>query len=674
MSQEAPSLAATPPVTTSTESVPEGKVVDFLTGKHVRDTEEEKVRQNLERALVLQYGYDKADCRPEVRIAFGSSKPRVDVVVWHSGADHQQETAYLLVECKKPSQDPGAKKDGVEQLKSYMAACLNARYGLWTNGTERYCFAKRTKPTGEYAFEEIIEIPAFGQTEADAQRPKRKDLKPATAANLLYAFRRCHNYIAGNEGMQKPQAFWELLKIIFSKIEDERSSTLNFYAVPSELESATAAVPAKQRIQKILTDKVVKKYPAIFKTPEAQTIELRPDVAAYVVAQIQSYSLLRSPVDVKGVAYEEIVGSNLRGDRGEFFTPRNACRMAVAMLNPQPGERLLDPACGTGGFLITAMNHALDLIEQEARLSWSDSAHPTELEHHEWYRARAEYLTERVFGLDLNPDLVRAAKMNMVMNNDGSGGLHQANSLLPPSQWSKWASNDVQLSSMDVICTNPPFGANIVIGDHDILRQYDIAALWDQESNGRWSKRTNSNNEAVLQKSLPPELLFIERCVQLLRPGTGRMSIVIPNGILNNPALGYVRQWMREHTQILAVVDMARDLFQPKNDTQTSMVLMRRLNDEEVAQAKAGQLEYEAFMAVTGKVGHDKRGSPIYRRNDQGEDIVVVHSETLVERDPETGEERLIEVETKELLIDDELPEVAEAYLRWLVNGTLPAP
>jgi type I restriction enzyme M protein len=684
MAADPADLAATSPSTTAeesaeggvaiaVESVPEGKIVDFLTGKLVKDTPEEYVRQNIEKALAKQYGYPTVDCQPEFRIKVGSGSKRVDIVIFEAGSDHKQENAYVLVETKKPGTSPKGKKDGIDQLKSYMAACLNAKYGLWTNGDDRYVFAKRSNKKG-HTFEEIVEIPAAGQSEEDAQKPKRKDLKPATAHNLLFAFRRCHNYIAGIEGMQKPDAFWELLKIIFAKIEDERSSQLSFYVTPSELTSGTAAGPAKKRIQKIFTDRVVKKYPEIFVAAEQQTLNLKANVVAYVVGQLQGFSLLGSPVDVKGVAYEEVVGSNLRGDRGEFFTPRNACRMAITMLGPHPGERLLDPACGTGGFLITAMNHALELIDREEKLKWEDAAEPTDAERFELYRKRIEYLAEYVFGLDLNPSLVRAAKMNMVMNNDGSGGLFQANSLANPHTWTPEASKGVPLASIDVLCTNPPFGANIVIDDEEILGQYDLAAMWDQGKEGSWKLRRDSSGNKVLQGSQPPEILFIERCVQFLKPGTGRMAIVVPNGILNNPALGYVRQWMLQNTQVLAVVDMARELFQPKNDTQTSMVLMRRLSEDERVAVEAGKLTYECFMAFTEKVGHDRRGNTLHRRNEQGEDVVVVHKEFVVEKDQETGEETLKEIDVKELLVDDELPEVAEAYLHWRTthaNGTV---
>jgi type I restriction enzyme M protein len=220
---------------------------------------------------------------------------------------------------------------------------------------------------------------------------------------------------------------------------------------------------------------------------------------------------------------------------------------------------------------------------------------------------------------------------------------------------------------VDVLFTNPPFGANILIDDHEVLSQYDLAAVWDRdEADGSWSIRTGVGGSRTLRRSQPPEILFIERCVQFLRPGTGRMAMVIPNGILNNPALGYVRQWMIDNTQVLAVVDMARELFQPKNDTQTSMVFMRRLSEEERTATRRGSLDYAMFMAVAEKVGHDKRGSVIYRRNAAGEDVLSTRTEVFTDIDPQTGEERLTELEVNEPLVDDELPEVAVAYGSWL--------
>ena len=662
-----PAPSVTAPSVQPVGSVPDGKVADFLTGKFVNDTPEEYVRQNIEKAIVRQYKYAPSDCTPEFTIKVGSSRKRVDIVVFDKDTDHTQANAYILVETKKADVKPTHRTEGVGQLQSYMASCLNVRYGMWTNGTDRFCFAKRADSKGGWTFEEIIDIPGFGQTEADAQRPSRKDLKVATADNLLFAFRRCHNYIAAHEGKQKTEAFWELLKLIFTKIEDERSPKLNFFATPSERSSSTVASTAKKRIQGLFEQRVVKKYPTIFDVKDAY-IDLKPEVVAYVVTELQGYSLLRSPVDVKGVAYEEIVGSNLRGDRGEFFTPRNACRMAVFMLDPRPDERILDPSCGTGGFRITGMNQALEYIEKAERDQWEDPAQGTEYEQAELYRRRDEYFRQCVFGIDLNPALVRAAKMNMVMNNDGSGGLFQANTLENPHRWATKLREAVQLGSIDVIVSNPPFGAKIPIDDEEILSQYDLAAVWDQDENGDWTIRLDKHGNRVLQKSQPPEILFIERALQLLKPGAGRMAMVIPNGILNNPGNAYIRSWILKKAQVLAVVDMQRDLFQPNNDTQTSMVLMRRLSTEEESTAEAEGLDYPIFMAVAETIGHDKRGNVIWRQLPDGSDALVKRVEVVTEIDQATGNEVLREVEVTDRQVDDELPEVAEAYREWLAG------
>lgn len=264
------------------QAIPDGKILDFLTKKLVNDIPEEYVRQNIEKALVRQYKYPSDCCKPEVSIKVGSASKRVDVVVFDENKPHKQENAYILVETKKAKTNPHGKKDGIEQLKTYMAACLNVKFGLWTNGDDRYCIAKR-ETEGGFVYDEIPEIPSFGQTEAEIYRPERKNLQIATADNLLFAFRRCHNYIAGNAGMHKDDAFWELLKVIFSKIEDERSGSINFYVTSSELKNRASASATKARIQKLFQSRVVAKYPKIFNTDETRAIELSADVLAYVV-------------------------------------------------------------------------------------------------------------------------------------------------------------------------------------------------------------------------------------------------------------------------------------------------------------------------------------------------------------------------------------------------------
>jgi type I restriction enzyme M protein len=338
------------------KAIPHGKVVDFITGRPLDDTPEEYVRQNVEMSLVLEYGYAREQVEVEFKIKVGSATKRVDIAIFQAGAPHTQDKIQVIIETKREGTKRESKKDGVEQMKSYMAACLNCAHGMWTNGEARDCFQK-VVDKGGHIFLDALDIPPQGAKRADA--PTREHLRAATGDNLLFTFRRCHNYIAGNQGLQKPEAFWELLKLIFCKIEDERadSDKLEFYVTQSERSSMTLQGRVKARLEKVFRDLVVKKYPTIFE--QNDRLEMKGAVLAYVVSELQQYSLLDSSVDVKGVAYEEIVGSNLRGDRGEFFTPRNACRMAVKMINPQPHELVLDPACGTGGFLVISMNHVL---------------------------------------------------------------------------------------------------------------------------------------------------------------------------------------------------------------------------------------------------------------------------------------------------------------------------
>jgi type I restriction enzyme M protein len=303
------------------------------------------------------------------------------------------------------------------------------------------------------------------------------------------------------------------------------------------------------------------------------------------------YSLLESDVDVKGRAYEEIVGANLRGDRGEFFTPRNVCAMAVAMLDPGEKELCIDPACGTGGFLITAMNYVIDKIRDAEQAKWGDVERADNAT-----RARVEkFARNYICGIDLNPNLVKAAKMNMVMNNDGAGGLYQGNSLKSPATWNDDLRDRGLIGKIDLLFTNPPFGSKIPIDDPSILETYDLGHSWSYDADtDRWEM-----TEAV-QKSQPPEILFIERCVRFLKPGSGRLAMVLPDGILGSPGLGYVREWILQNTRILASIDLHADTFQPNVSVQTSVLVLQRKSEDQVAIEKAAgrRSEYNVFMAV----------------------------------------------------------------------------
>jgi type I restriction enzyme M protein len=334
--------------------IPEGKICDYIDGTFRNDTPEEYVRQNIEKHLVREHMYAKERIAVEFSLRVGSRKLRADLVVFgQDQLERTQENIHIIIECKKESVDTTHKKEGVGELQSYMAACPNCEWGMWTNGKTKEVFRKVTEG-GKIKFQEFNDIPSANKSIEEIDRPKRHTLKSAVEDNMLFVFKTCHNHIYVVDGLQKQPAFFEFLKVIFCKIEDERNlgQPLEFYATPGERLNPDGQLTVQKRIASIF-ERVKKKYPRIF--DQNDTINLKPRSLAYIVSELQKYSLLNTHIDIKGKAYEELVGANLRGDRGEFFTPRNVMHMTVEMLDPGVDEKVLDPTCGTGGFLVIAM-------------------------------------------------------------------------------------------------------------------------------------------------------------------------------------------------------------------------------------------------------------------------------------------------------------------------------
>ena len=664
---------------TSVIVIPEGKICDYIDGKFRNDTPEEYVRQTIEKRLVNEHKYLPKQIRVEYTLQLGSRKPRADIVIFDKDCSEQsQENIKIIIECKKEAVEARNAKDGVEQLKSYMSACPNCEWGMWTNGRQKEVYHKYVNGKGQIDFMDYNDIPSADGNLDDINRPKRTMLKNAYGDNLLFTFKTCHNHIYVNDGLQKQPAFFELLKVIFCKIEDERNITkpLEFYATSEERSNPDGQLTVKKRISKIFEQvKNKKKYKLIFDANDE--IKLSPRSLAYIVSELQKYSLLNTNIDIKGKAYEEIVGANLRGDRGEFFTPRNVMKMVVEMINPGVDEKVLDSSCGTGGFLVIAMTHVIGKLEKQFEVElgmpkneWSPEAIST-------FRDRiSEMAKSNYFGFDINPDLVKATKMNMVMNNDGSGNILQSNSLLPPHEWTDdFRSNLAEalgidkasirnyktIEFFDVIVTNPPFGSKIPIKDKTILEQFELAHVWEND------KETNTwTMTDRLQASVPPEILFVERCTQLLVPG-GRMGIVLPDNILGAPGLGYIREWLIKNHRIIASVDLHVDTFQPRNGTQTSVLfLQKKTQEQKDIEEKSGTMaDYNIFMAMVEKVGHDKRGNPTFKRDKEGNEILVPDTNSVLVLGTTGEDDRTVSHEQKRKVEDDQTPDVPAIFTEW---------
>ena len=663
--------------------IPDGKICDYIDGKFRKDTPEEYVRQTIEKRLINEHKYVPSQVKIEYTLQVGSRKPRADIVIFDKNVTEQtQGNVKLIIECKKETVDAKNAKDGIGQLQSYMSVCPNCEWGMWTNSIQKFVFRKTIDSDNKISFMEYNDIPSADGNLDDVNRPTRKKLKNAFDDNLLFVFKTCHNHIYVNDGMQKQPAFFELLKVIFCKIEDERNipQPLEFYTTSEERSNPDGQLTVQKRISKIF-QRVKKRHGKIFDINDE--IKLKPRSLAYIVSELQRYSLLNTNIDIKGKAYEEIVGANLRGDRGEFFTPRNVMKMVVEMINPRINERVVDTSCGTGGFVVTAMTHVIQQIEK-------DFVAELGIEKKDWdadtIRAYQDKISEIAgtyfFGFDINPDLVKATKMNMVMNNDGSGNILQTNSLLPPHEWSdafrtKLADvlgiskteirNHKTIEFFDVIVTNPPFGSKIPIKDKTILEQFELAHIWENDKeNGKW---TITNR---LQSSVPPEILFIERCTQFLVPG-GRLGIVLPDSILGSPGLGYIREWLIKYHRIIASIDLHVDTFQPRNGTQTSVLFLQKKTkkqlDKEIA---TGQMaDYNIFMAMVEKIGHDKRGNPIFKRDKEGNEILIPEKNNIIGNEEIDKHSNTVSHEQKVKVEDDQTPDVPAFFAKWKIQEGL---
>ncbi|MBF0330139.1 MAG: N-6 DNA methylase [Nitrospirae bacterium] len=579
--------------------IPPGSIRCFITGKLRKDTPEENVRQRWARSLVEEYGYPKQDIMIEFPIRMGTAKKRADIVIFKPGANQIQNEITIIVEAKRDEIKASDRSKGEDQLKTYMAASSSCKYGLWV-GRERSAFERLSH--GEIA--SISDIPRAGEDRP--RRPQRTDLQ--VAHDLTSILRRCHNYIHANGGLQKAEAFHEMLKLIFCKIYDEEESTLEleFAVDPKEQRSESGRRRLlEDRIQPLF-EKVRERYPYIFE--EDEHIKLEPIVLAYIVAEMQYVSLLDTETDVKGAAYEELVGQNLRGDRGEYFTPRNVCDMTVKIIQSMFPEqeltnlKVLDCCCGTGGFLVSWIDNLRHIIRtQEERRRSRDSEGKV--------RSRIrETCSRNLFGLDVNPFLVRTAQMNLFIHGDGSTNVFRVDSTRSLGEWSEEARKKIPLGKADIVLTNPPFGAEVKIDDAHILDRYELSK-WESQN---------------IRASMPAEQLFIETAMTFLRGG-GILGIVLPDGILNNPSLRFLRSWLLRRARIIASIDLPKETFSVSGGVNNpSVLIMQKFTKDQIQKAEAGIIDENSmvFMAAPRTAGIDKRGKSIFLRHPDGRELI----------------------------------------------------
>ena len=556
------------------------RIKDFATGKSILITPEEPVRQEYERILVEDYGYFKTDMDIEVRVPRGSGyfPDKADIVVYSGGGRDPAKDIIGIVEAKRPE-----RTDGIAQLKSYMTA-TSAIWGVWTNGDDiAYVCRQETKILEDH----IHNIPVRGQSLEDIGRLKKSELKPFGRSDLKAAFKRILFTLYANANITRRERLGgEMIKIIFSKIQDEKT----YLDRPPEFRAETGESPRKVagRVKQLFRDVLQElKGDNIFKQNDRITLD--DSSIRWVVGQLQHGSLLKTDTDVVGDAFEVFSESQFVGEKGEFFTPREVVDIAVKFADPNPNHTVCDPACGSGGFLVTAMKHIWDKMEKDPK--WKGSPDLKNSQRH--------MAAQSLFGIDKELDLVKIAKAHMAIAGDGRSNICHQNSLHTASQFkgdaSKHFVTENEFEQFDIILTNPPFSTKTKIPAKEAA-DFELGYKWKRNKQlGEWIKGGKPGKR-------DPYVLFIERCLDMLKVG-GTLCIVLPETVFHAPTKEHLRHFLLRGNNLVAVVDLPHNTFRPYCNAKTCLLVLK----------KGVPQQDRIIMATPREVGHDHNGKPLYR-------------------------------------------------------------
>ena len=383
------------------------------------------------------------------------------------------------------------------------------------------------------------------------------DIPLSKEDNLLRRFEEIHDYIYANDGLSPQQALEEFIKILFVKIFDENEH-LNLFS--------------EQNIAKLF-EKTKQNFLEIFEIDEK--IKLSENAIRFIIGKLQDISLVDSSQDAKGLAFQKFLSHHEKDRQGQFFTPEPVIDFCVEMMHPKPNEKIIDPACGSGGFLMSAIKYLRNNTQH------------TDIEN---------VISENIFGFDINKSILRIAKMKLLLESNVKANILCANSL----------ENFENLNgTFDLILANPPFGAKITTSE--VLSKFDLGYKWTKHENKFFKTK-------LLQTTQNTEILFVERCLKLLKEG-GRMAIVLPNGNFENPSLEYLRFYIKQKSKLLAVVKLPQETFIPYGTGVKTSILFLEKDSQNI------EKKYPVFFGKVTKLGYqgNKNGTPIYKKDQYGQ-------------------------------------------------------
>ena len=518
--------------------------------------------------MLEKYHYPVKRIELETEMPDRTPERYADIVIFE---DDAKTKPYIVVECKKDGISDAEFEQATKQAIAN-ARVLHAPLAICVAGNTR-----RAMETAEWNDKEpekatITDIPiSYGKIEEFRYKKGDPDwdLKVLDKSELKRALEKSHNTLWAGGKRNPTVAFDELCKIIFVKIRDEKRGRKTGDYYDFQIKTHEKAVSVYKRLDAIYQE-AKEKDPEVFK----ESLKIDPEELYTVVGHLQSVTLSKTDLDTKGVAFEQFMEDFFKGKSGQYFTPREIVSFAVKMMNIKNDDLVLDPACGSGGFLL----HALDEVRKQAEeFNENDEA--------EKYRFWHDFAQNNLFGIEINDSIARVAKMNMIIHDDGHTNVIGFDALEDVGKMTE-KNRGFEKNKFDVIVTNPPFGANVKRSEHPYLEKFTL---------GQNGKKSRDNQKT--------EILFIERCIEFLKSGTGQVAIVLPDGILSNSTLQYVRDFLMERAQILAVISLPQFTFTHFGaGVKSSLVFVRKKGERE----KLGR--YKIFMAIAEHIGYDATG------------------------------------------------------------------
>jgi len=536
---------------------------------------EETVRASYFVELVLDYQYPKNQIDIEVTVPRRTPEDRADIVIYE---DDDLKTPYLVIECKKDGVTDAEFKQAIEQAFGN-ANSLRAKFAMVVAGTTKTAFDIAGFKPSEREKNVIADIPVkYGRTPKYRfiKGEEGKELKTVSKDELITALGKSHDTVWQGGKLAPTTAFDEVSKLLFCKLRDEK---LTKRGEPYKFQIGTheTADEVFKRVNSIYL-KAKQEDSEVFK----EDIRLDPKVVYSVVEHLQELAINKIDLDTKGIAFERFMEDFFKGKMGQFFTPREIIRFCVEMMNPQRGDLVLDPACGSGGFLLNSLDKVRDYAEKNY----------DEWEAKEYWHS---FAMNNLYGIEINDQIARICKMNMIIHDDGHTNIISTDSLRDFNEISD-IHKSFDKDRFDLILTNPPFGAVVKSTEKNYLDHYELGK-------GKKNQKT--------------EILFIERCVNFVKPKTGKIAIVLPDGILTNSSLQAVRDYIMDKCQIEAIVSLPQFAFAHFGaGVKSSLVFLRRKSENE----KLGN--YPIFMAIADHIGYDATG-----RKDPKNDLVDIYEE-----------------------------------------------